>query len=155
MDPKKEAPVGHGRIICASMFVGPEFDFGNGPKLFIDNFGENAGLIDIFKPYFEDSTYKKCWHNYGFDRHLFFNHGIDMKGFGGDTMHMARLFDSSKGPKDYSLARLTEFYKKEIQNHRSRYLSSATDRLNKILEDEQNPELRKKYAQQLANIAAY
>lgn len=54
LDPKKEAPVGNGRIVCASIFAGPEFDFGSGPRLFIDNFGENAGLLDIFKPYFED-----------------------------------------------------------------------------------------------------
>jgi DNA polymerase-1 len=53
LDPKKEAPVGNGRIVCASMFAGPEFNFGNGPRLFIDNFGENAGLLDIFKPYLE------------------------------------------------------------------------------------------------------
>lgn len=51
LDPKKEAPVGNGRIVCASFFAGPEFDFGNGSRLFVDNFGENAGLIDIFKPY--------------------------------------------------------------------------------------------------------
>lgn len=41
----------------------------------------------IFKEYFEDEKYKKIWHNYGFDRHIFYNHGIDVKGFGGDTMH--------------------------------------------------------------------
>lgn len=53
MDPKKEAPVGNGRIICASVFAGPEFNFGNGPKLFIDNFGENSGLIDVLRPFWE------------------------------------------------------------------------------------------------------
>jgi hypothetical protein len=37
-----------------------------------------------------------------------------VKGFGGDTMHMARLFDASKGPNEYSLAKLTEGYKKQI-----------------------------------------
>ena len=30
-----------------------------------------------------------------------------IRGFGGDTMHMARLMDSSRGPKGYSLANLT------------------------------------------------
>ncbi len=38
---------------------------------------------------------------------MFFNHGINVKGFGGDTMHMARLEDSSKKPGGYSLASLT------------------------------------------------
>jgi DNA polymerase-1 len=99
--------VGNGRIVCASIFAGPEFNFGSGPRLFVDNFGENAGLLDFFKPYLESKEHKKSWHNYGFDRHLFYNHNIDVKGFGGDTMHMARLFDASKGPKEYSLARLT------------------------------------------------
>ena len=30
-----------------------EYDFGNGPKVFIDNFGTNAGLINYFKEYLE------------------------------------------------------------------------------------------------------
>lgn len=83
--------MGKGRIIAASMFAGPQYNFGNGPRVFIDNFGENAGLINHFKDYLENNSYKKVWHNYGFDRHLFYNHGIDVRGFGGDTMHMARL----------------------------------------------------------------
>lgn len=62
----------------------------------------------VFKDYLEDPTYKKCFHNYGFDRHIFFNHGIDVKGFGGDTMHMARLVDPSKLPNQYSLSALSE-----------------------------------------------
>jgi DNA polymerase-1 len=65
------------------------------------------------------------WHNYGFDRHMMGNHGIDVRGFGGgtncdsrvktlymtsnitlcffvclffrvDTMHMARLWDAAR-----------------------------------------------------------
>lgn len=44
----------------------------------------------------------QVWHNYGFDRHVMFNspdareeQKINCLGFGGDTMHMARLWDSS------------------------------------------------------------
>lgn len=37
-----------------------------------------------------------------------------MKGFGGDTMHMARLFDPSKMFGEYSLAALTKSYSKGI-----------------------------------------
>jgi hypothetical protein len=33
----------------------------------------------------------QVWHNYAFDRHMLANHGIEVRGFGGDTMHMARL----------------------------------------------------------------
>ena len=43
---------------------------------------------------------------YGFDRHVLFNEGINVLGFGGDTMHMARLSDTSR--MKYSLESLTE-----------------------------------------------
>lgn len=45
LDIKQEAPVGKGKIICASFFAGPEYNFGRGPRVFIDNFGHNAGLL--------------------------------------------------------------------------------------------------------------
>lgn len=76
---KEESPVGNGKVLCASCFIGPDIDFGNGPRLFIDNYGESIGLINIFKEYFEDEKYLKVWHNYGFDRHILFNHGINVK----------------------------------------------------------------------------
>jgi DNA polymerase-1 len=39
LDVKQEAPIGRGKIICASFFAGPQFNFGRGPRVFIDNFG--------------------------------------------------------------------------------------------------------------------
>jgi hypothetical protein len=30
----------------------------------------------------------QVWHNYSFDRAMMWRHGIDVKGFGGDTIHM-------------------------------------------------------------------
>lgn len=55
----------------------------------------------MFKDYLEDKRFLKVWHNYSFDRHIFYNHRIDVQGmtsmidirlgFGGDTMHLARL----------------------------------------------------------------
>jgi DNA polymerase-1 len=39
IDVKEVSPVKNGKILCASCFIGPEIDFGNGPRLFIDNFG--------------------------------------------------------------------------------------------------------------------
>ena len=87
--------------MCASAFCGPEVDFGDGPRLFIDNFAQNSDLIMMFKDYLEDNRFLKVWHNYSFDRHIFYNHSIDVQGmtlmidirlgFGGDTMHLARL----------------------------------------------------------------
>jgi len=65
-------------------------------------------LMDSFKPFFESPHIKKVWHNYSFDRHVLGNMGIHCQGFAGDTMHMARLNDSSrKGKLNYSLASLT------------------------------------------------
>lgn len=97
-------------------------DFGNGPRLFIDNFGTSAGLIDIFKPFFENEEYLKSWHNYSFDRHVLYNHDINVQGLGGDTMHMARLFDPSKGPKEYSLAKLSDFFKVQITKRKDEHI---------------------------------
>ncbi len=50
----------------------------------------------------------QVWHNYAFDKHVFGNHGIWPRGFSGDTMHMARLWDSSRTGKGYSLEALTK-----------------------------------------------
>jgi len=101
---KEQTPVGNGKVICASAFAGPDVDFGTGPRLFIDNYADAKDIILEFKDYLEDPSYLKCWHNYGFDRHVLFNHGINVSGFGGDTMHMARLLDPSLMPNQYALS---------------------------------------------------
>ncbi len=114
IDAKEQSPVGNGTIICASVFCGPDIDFGSGPRLFIDNYADADGIIMEFKNYLENPRYLKCFHNYGYDRHIFYNHGIDVKGFGGDTMHMARLFDPSKMPNQYALSALSELMADDI-----------------------------------------
>jgi len=71
---------------------------------------EAEQVLALFAPFFEDASVPKIWHNYSFDRHVLGNHGIDAKGFGGDTMHMARLLDSARGRvkgKGYSLESLS------------------------------------------------
>jgi DNA polymerase-1 len=45
IDPKIESPVGKGQVICASAFLGPDVNFGNGPRLMIDNFADAEGTI--------------------------------------------------------------------------------------------------------------
>lgn len=107
-------PVGNGYVTCASIYSGPDFDYGlgDGPgtRLWIDNLDDACGILQEFKVWFEDPRFLKVWHNYGFDRHVMWNEGIDCQGFGGDTMHMARLQDSSRSRADgrgYSLAALT------------------------------------------------
>lgn len=122
IDLTSEGPVGNGYVTCVSMFSGFDFDYGlgDGPGtcLWIDNLDEAFGTLEVFKPWFEDENHLKVWHNYGFDRHVMWNHGIDVRGFGGDTMHMARLEDTSRGSitrlktdggkNGYSLEALTE-----------------------------------------------
>jgi len=99
-----QGPVGNGKVICCSIYVGPDVNFGNGPRLFIDNLDYPS--LQFFKSYFEDQTIKKVCHNYSFDRHELFNHGIDIAGFAGDTMHMARLWDPDR--HSYSLEYLVQ-----------------------------------------------
>eukprot|EP00980_Cylindrotheca_fusiformis_P015853 scaffold4637_cov128-Cylindrotheca_fusiformis.AAC.24 len=112
---KEVGPIGNGYVTCASVYSGPDFDYGlgDGPgsTLWIDNLDDACGILQEFKEWFEDPTCFKVWHNYGFDRHVMWNEGIDCQGFGGDTMHMARLQDSSRGKSGevlgYSLEALT------------------------------------------------
>jgi hypothetical protein len=115
IDLKKVGPVGNGYVTCASIYSGPDFDYGlgDGPgtALWIDNLDESFGVLQEFKEFFEDGRFQTVWHNYGFDRHVMWNEGIDVKGFGGDTMHMARLQDTSRAKygvgTGYSLEALT------------------------------------------------
>eukprot|EP00747_Dinoflagellata_sp_TGD_P086027 gnl/TRDRNA2_/TRDRNA2_163120_c1_seq1.p1 gnl/TRDRNA2_/TRDRNA2_163120_c1~~gnl/TRDRNA2_/TRDRNA2_163120_c1_seq1.p1 ORF type:complete len:191 (-),score=40.61 gnl/TRDRNA2_/TRDRNA2_163120_c1_seq1:16-588(-) len=66
-----ESPVNHGNVVCATCFCGDDVDFGSGPRLLVDNSGPAAGLLKKhFKSYFEDSSIKKIFHNYSFDRHM-------------------------------------------------------------------------------------
>lgn len=108
IDPRRQTPYGNGRAICATAYAGRDVDFGDGPYLFIDIMDGEEGLIEHFKAYFEKPTLQKVWHNYSFDKHILYNHGILARGFAGDTMHMARLVDSSR--QRYSLEELAKDY---------------------------------------------
>jgi DNA polymerase-1 len=116
IDVKTQGPVGNGKVICISIYGGPDFDFqmgeGKGSALWVDNIGDATGVLNEFKIFFESEKYKKIWHNYSFDRHVMYNMNIDCKGFYADTMHMARLSDTSRdrtfgGGEGYSLASLS------------------------------------------------
>ena len=72
IDLKVQSPCGNGKVICASVYAGPDVDFGNGPKLWIDNLDEAEGTLDLFKDYFQNNRIRKVWHNYGFDRHVLY-----------------------------------------------------------------------------------
>jgi len=87
-----------GEVICWSIYCGPDVDFGNGPRLWINNLDQKEmklkGFVEFFKDYLEDPSIKKVFQNYAFDRAMFFAHGIRVAGFAGDTMHMARLVNT-------------------------------------------------------------
>ncbi|KAL6283926.1 hypothetical protein ACE6H2_014855 [Prunus campanulata] len=107
---KRETPVDHGEIICFSIYSGPGVDFGNGKScIWVDVLdGGGKELLIEFAPFFEDPSIKKVWHNYSFDNHVIENYGLKLSGFHADTMHMARLWDSSRRVKGgYSLEALT------------------------------------------------
>ncbi|CAN6229737.1 unnamed protein product [Urochloa humidicola] len=112
IDVRKETPVGHGKVTCFSIYSGTsgvEADFGNGKTcIWVDVLDGRQDVLMEFGPFFEDSSIRKVWHNYSFDSHVIENYGIKVSGFHADTMHLARLWDSSRGQGGgYSLEGLT------------------------------------------------
>ncbi|KAJ4975247.1 hypothetical protein NE237_000353 [Protea cynaroides] len=110
IDVKQETPIDHGEVICFSIYCGPTVDFGNGKScIWVDVLdGGGSDILKEFAPFFEDPSIKKVWHNYSFDNHVIENYGLKLSGFHADTMHMARLWDSSRRTEGgYSLEALT------------------------------------------------
>lgn len=122
IDVTKQSPCCHGHVICFSVFCGTDVHFGgaapsdgiNRSMLWVDTYLDDSKqniveeIWEAFRPFFESSLHRKVWHNYSFDRHVLERMGICMKGFDGDTMHMARLWDSSRtGKGGYSLEALS------------------------------------------------
>ncbi|MES1908076.1 MAG: hypothetical protein MHM6MM_001082 [Cercozoa sp. M6MM] len=94
--------------------------------------------LQALRAFLESNRVPKVWHNLSFDRHVLYRHGIDVavglpeqpdglespldtetvSGFAGDTMHMARIYDTGRSahpllPKDqqgYSLAALSSSF---------------------------------------------
>ena len=74
--------------------------------------GTVDAIWEAFRDFFENESILKVWHNYSFDRHVLGNvwvgdQPIEARGFHADTMHMARLWDSSRRGKGYSLEALS------------------------------------------------
>lgn len=88
IDLTKVGPVGNGYVTCISIYSGFDFDYGLGDPpgsvLWIDNLDDACGVLLEFKDWFENPKHLKVWHNYGFDRHVMWNEGIDVQGFGGE-----------------------------------------------------------------------
>lgn len=109
IDVKGETPVDHGEVICFSIYPGPEADFGDKKScIWVDVLDGGKDILKEFAPFFEDPSIKKVWHNYSFDIHVIENYGLKVSGFHADTMHMARLWNSSRRTEGgYSLEALT------------------------------------------------
>lgn len=80
------------------------------------------------------------------------------RGLGGDTLHMARMYDTSRLPGEFSLKRLSEIYSNEILKIRSYYF----DYYKRKYESEINSENQKKdnkeknnSEEKLKNLIAY
>eukprot|EP00924_Labyrinthula_sp_SR-Ha-C_P009027 snap_masked-scaffold_2-processed-gene-10.27-mRNA-1 protein AED:0.04 eAED:0.04 QI:0/0/0/1/1/1/2/0/777 len=121
IDLTREGPVGNGKVTCVSVYGGPNFDFGNGKNtLWIDTLDGETGVLEKFSEFFGSKKQTKVWHNYSFDRHSLFNHGINVEGLEGDTMHMARLWDTAR---TYSLEKSEEEEKNFNQGYSLESLS--------------------------------
>ncbi|KAI3929479.1 hypothetical protein MKX01_025647 [Papaver californicum] len=102
IDVKKDTPVDHGEVTCFSIYPGEGVDFGNGKScIWVDVLdGGGRNIMVEFAPFFKDPSIKKVWHNYSFDSHVIDNYGLKNSGFHADTMHLAKLWDSSRGLED-------------------------------------------------------
>lgn len=57
---KQETPVGHGEIICFSIYSGPKANFGNGKScIWVDVLDGGRDILMEFAPFFEDPSIKK------------------------------------------------------------------------------------------------
>ncbi|CAN6458083.1 unnamed protein product [Victoria cruziana] len=109
IDVKQETPAANGELICFSVYSGEGTNFGDDKTaIWVDILDGGRDVLMAFAPFFEDPGIKKVWHNYSFDFHVLENHGIRVSGFHADTMHLARLWDSSRRTEGgYSLEALT------------------------------------------------
>ncbi len=61
IDVTKETPVGHGTIVCFSVYCGPDVNFGGGKtKLWVDVLTGGAEVLQAFKPYLESDDIPKA-----------------------------------------------------------------------------------------------
>jgi DNA polymerase I-like protein with 3'-5' exonuclease and polymerase domains len=88
-NPLKESPVGKAKIWCVTLAWKVKDDYSG---LFIY---ENE--LGVLREFLENDKYKKVGANiFGYDYHVFANHGIALSGIAGDTVRMSRLLDPSK-----------------------------------------------------------
>ena len=59
-----------------------------------------SDVLGAFKPLLEDPQLKKIGQNLKYDKHVIANHGIELKGIGGDTMLMSYVLNSTSSRHD-------------------------------------------------------
>ncbi len=98
INPRKQASAcGAGRIECWSLST-EKYE-----KVFLW-----SDQLEPFTPWLQSDKHKKVGHNiYGFDYHMFANHGITLAGIAADTMIMSRLLYCSK-ERSHSLKALSQ-----------------------------------------------
>jgi DNA polymerase I len=143
IDVTRQSPCCHGRVICFSVYAGPDVHFGgdhatsgvNRSVLYVDTYldgnpereEEAKEIMAVFKEFFASPDRNKVWHNYSFDRHVMSRNGVHNSGFAADTMHMARLWDSSRMLKGgYSLEALSSDPTLMNNNNNNRSSTSVT-----------------------------
>lgn len=89
VDLDKATPIHRGYIVCWSIY---HESVGN---LFVPNFTES--YLEDFRPWLENPVSNKCGHNiYSFDKHMFHNHGIVLKGIRTDTLRTSKLWNNTQ-----------------------------------------------------------
>lgn len=112
VDPGKQSPVGNGRIVCWSVAwcdgtLGQHSITG---RLLVQRAYIPAAYLELFRSWLEDATVHKVGHNiWRFDRHVFANHGIELRGILADTLRLSQMLYNVKG-YDHGLEALARRY---------------------------------------------
>lgn len=111
VNPRERSPAtGDGRIVvwsCAyfddSLGTNPVSGHPLAQRVYVKNYGEaeEKRWLHRLRDWFEGHQYKKVGSNFfGYDRHIFRNHGIDVRGLVFDTVRASRLNDPSAWDHD-------------------------------------------------------
>lgn len=87
---KEESPVGKARGVCMS------FCWNNDEAWYVQNYGEQEGMVKIFAPWFKNEYSKKTGHNLKYDMHVLANHNVPVRGVGFDSMIGAWLLNENE-----------------------------------------------------------
>ncbi len=96
-NPRKQSPVGRAKLYCMTLAWGLPDKKTPSPftRAFIP-----LRFLHIFKSWLESQQPKCGTKLWGYDRHVFWNHGIELNGIVADTLDMSRLLNPSTKLKD-------------------------------------------------------